>query len=165
MDVVEVRVIRNALIGAGLAVALVFSSCGGESSSGGGDGTDKGFVKEVCSAVNRFRDDATQQIISNPGSLGDEEKLSQVMAKPFARFVETFAEAKPPADLASWHDDATEDLERVLKEVNAGKGGGEIFQDSTLFIEPSAEQQERLLAAADGVSECDGATVIFGGLD
>lgn len=158
--------IRKALIGAGLAVALVFISCGGdESSSSGGDGTDKGFVKAVCSAVNRFRTDATEQIATNPGSLGSEESLSKIMAKPFARFVENFSEAKPPADLKEWHDTATEELERVLKEVNAGKGGGEIFQDSTLFIEPGAEQQERLLAAADGVSECEGATVIFGGLD
>lgn len=152
---------RKALIGGGLAFALALASCGGDDAASGGEGTDEAFLKEVCSAVNRFRNDATEQIAKNPGSLGNEESLSKIMAKPFARFVENFSEAAPPADLKSWHDDATRELERVLTDVNDGKAGAQIFRDSTLFLQPSADEQERLVAAMDGVSECEGSSVIF----
>ncbi len=167
------RTWRSGLIPALAASALFLAACGGSSSNGddvpddpvAGDGTDQGFVTVVCDAVNDFRDESTTRIATNPRALSSEEELSKLLAVPFEDFVERFTKAEPPDDMKPWHDEASAELSRVSEDVNNGKGAAEIFANTKLFKEPPPEQRDRLIAAAENVSECEGATVIFGSFD
>lgn len=166
MQVISVR--RMALAAGAVGAGLALAACSGNGSGArvdGGDGSDEGFARAICSSVEDFRNQSMQRIASNPGALTSEESLSKVLAAPFEQFVKDFANAKAPDDMKSWHDSATEELERVSKNVKDGKGAAEIFADTTLFEEPPADIQARLVTAAKNVSECQGAEVVFGAVN
>ncbi len=91
----------------------------------------------------------------------DFEKLSASLDAPLTEFIAKFAAANPPADLVSWHRDATVALEGVASQISTGQGFDKLFGDSPIPTLPG-DAQTRLTPLLGGQQNCIAANFALG---
>jgi len=150
---VSVRNLRGAfLLAPALVVALAFGACGGDDGgSGGGTGTDESYVAAVCKAGAKFQDDFLKAF-GEMANANSEADAAKALSKPFKEFAASFKKANPPADLKSWHAEASKQLENAAAALE--KGNVDALSGDSPFPEPPQGASERLNAIASKNADC-----------
>lgn len=130
-------------------------------------GTDTEYMRQVCRAFGRYLTDFGAETQRDPNLFSDQAKLLRVAAPILANFARDLDKAKPPKDMANYHDAL---VERVKTSASKAKGGlvltsaelGNFSKDAPL---PPVTVRERIAEAASSVPECaesGGADALFG---
>lgn len=143
---------------------IVFAACGGgdddDSGGGGGSGSDEAFVGGLCDAFLTFSTDL-DKLFKDPSKLADEEDAAKAFAEPFADLAKAFDKLKPPKDLQDWHDEASDALNKVAKDLKAGNADSEVFASDSPFPDPPKEAGDRLSKVAEKNKTCQEADFDF----
>ena len=127
------------------------SACGG-----GGSSTDEEFVTELCDATVQLKTDFAAAVKDASGQT-DSGKAVERLIPPLEAFVKAFDDAKPPKDLKEWHSAATDQLQAAVEKFKTEKtlASLEGFGDSPV-PDPPADAKQRLRAAAENITACEG---------
>ncbi|MGE0601799.1 MAG: hypothetical protein AB7J35_20655 [Dehalococcoidia bacterium] len=134
-----------------MALPLVVSACGG-----GGDGSDKEFVTDLCDATTQLKTDFAAAVKDASGQT-DSGKAVDRLIPPLEAFVKAFDDAKPPKDLKEWHNAASDQLAAAVEKFKTEKtlASLEGFGDSPV-PDPPADAKARLREVAQNIDACDG---------
>lgn len=126
---------------------------------------DERFAGQVCAAGIEFfkaMEKLAKELESK--SSGDDTsaedfgevfgKLFEGMMGPLADFLDAFAKAQPPKDLAEWHKQAGKAMQEVAKALRKGDFEALADFDDSSIAEPPAEPSARLEKAFARVKEC-----------
>lgn len=149
-----------------MAAAVLVAACGG--GGGGGAGTDESYVKAMCEAFRKFEEDgdkALAELDEKFAEIEDDEDFEKVMeeafkafAKPVSNLASDASKIKPPADVKEYHDQMVVSLRSMADGLK--EGNVDLEEDPLESLpEPPQAIQDRLRAAAENESACEGLDV------
>lgn len=153
--------IRALLTAAGVlavtSMMLVFTACGGDSSSGG-TGTDEAYVSSVCKAMLKFSDSLNAM---DPTKLKSEDDAIKAITGPFDQLLKDLKAAKPPKDVKSYHDEVVATFQKANDQIKKNKDMSALT-DAETPEPPPAAIKDRLQKIADKNADCKKADFNFG---
>lgn len=138
------------------------SPSGGNPSSSGntnaGTGDDKQYTKSLCVALDAYLTKFLDEAGKDPELLTDQAKTIKIAGPILNSLADDLSKAKPPRDVAQYHDDLVKNVRDVAKRANDGQitSVDEFAGISEGIAEPPAGVQERLSKAAEETPECSG---------
>lgn len=168
--------VKRFLLAAGLAVLL--SACGGDGMAkpptpgptptrGSVSETDRAYIGAVCTAFNTYLTSFSNATQRDPQLFSDQAKLLKTAAPILETFAKDLGKAKPPKDMANYHDAL---VERVKTIATKAKGGMVVTTEELAGVSkgaplPPGTVRDRLEEAAAGLPQCaqsGGTDALFG---
>ena len=124
---------------------------------------DRAYAKSVCTAIGRYLTSFSAETQKNPQLFADQKQLLAVAAPILDTFDKDLRKAKPPRDVANFHDALVEKVSVMAKKAKSGQVVstselGNITKGAPL---PPDTVRARLAEAANGIPEC----AASGGMD
>ncbi|MEO8540220.1 MAG: hypothetical protein ABI577_10810 [bacterium] len=161
-----------------LVMAALVASCSGGGNAGTptagptptaapASDTDRAYAKSVCGAINRYITAFGAETQRDPQLFADQKKLLAVAAPILDSFSKDLQKAKPPKDVANFHNALVDKVGAIAKKAKSGQVVstqelGNITKGAPL---PPDTVRTRLAQAAKGIPECDqsgGMDALFG---
>ena len=117
---------------------------------------DRAYAKAVCTAIGRYLTSFSAETQKNPQLFADQKKLLAVAAPILDTFDKDLRKAKPPKDVANFHDALVAKVGVIAKKAKSGQivsteELGSITKGAPL---PPDTVRARLAEAAEGIPEC-----------
>lgn len=128
---------------------------------------DERFARQICVAGIKFVDklEKLSEKLDQAGAGSDSsddmedfgaalELMFEGIMDPLADFLDDFAKADPPKDMAGWHKEAAKVMKEMAKALRDGDFEALESFDESAIPEPPAEASARIEAAVAEVKEC-----------
>jgi hypothetical protein len=135
------------------------TSGGGNITTSGGTGSDEDFVADICKAGKQFAADFQTALKDLGTNASDPNKIAEKLTKPVEDFVKAFAKAKPPKDLKDWHEQATSQMNLLVKNLKENNDFSAFEEQDQPFPDPPANAEERLSKVAEKNKDCQDAGI------
>jgi hypothetical protein len=153
---------RRVMLGLGvvpvLAGAALFGACGGDDD--GGTGSDEDFVADLCEIMKNFSDDLDNLEEEAEGA-EEFDEIAELLSGPIGDLADGFADLNPPEDLQDWHEEASEELDKLSDDLDSGELTEEAMSGESPIPDPPEEAAERLSALAEDNEDCQDADFDF----
>lgn len=137
------------------------SDDGGSSVATGGD---EKYVSDMCKAGSKMTaafEKAMTEIFAGTGADDDDPDTDAMMAaffSPFEDLVKDMEKAKPPKEIAGWHDQSLKQMKALVQDMKDGNfdESSLLYDDRAEFPELPANVEERFNKIAEKLPECEG---------
>jgi len=121
-----------------------------------GTGDDKPYAKSLCVSLDAYLAKFLDEAGKDPELLTNQEKTIKVAGPILDDLAKNLSKAKPPKDMAKYHDELVKNVRDVAKKANDGTITSlDQFSDISANVEePPQDVQDRLSKAARDTPEC-----------
>ncbi len=129
--------------------------------------TDRAYARAVCGAFGKYLASFSAETQRDPQLFADQAKLLRIAAPILDTFAKDLDRAKPPKDMANYHDALVERVKVIVKKARDGQvvSTQELSQISKGAPLPPSTVRERMAEAANALPECQstgGVDALFG---
>jgi len=117
---------------------------------------DRTYVRAVCFAFNNYLNALNAEAERDRNLFADQAKLLRVAAPILEKFSEALGKARPPKDIASFHNSLTKRVGEMSKQAKSGTtlSASDISTLSAAGLAPPGTIRQRLIEASQGQTEC-----------
>jgi len=157
---------RRLILGLGvvpvLAGAALFGACSGDDDDEKGTGSDEEFVADLCGIMKDFSDDL-DGLEDDAEDVEDFDEIAKLLSGPIGDLADGFADLNPPADLKDWHEEASNELDKLADDLDSGELTEEAMSGDSPIPDPPKDAADRLSKIAEDNQDCRDADFDFEG--